>query len=329
MFVRHAYQACVSVVAGFSPRRLKPATTNELTEIAKTGQSGLIELLGRAPQMKGHEEKIMKKGFTLIELLVVITILAILAGAALPYVQAYVEESRLAKAKSDLDEISRALVVYETREGEYPDSDVKLLAGRYLNKSPIDPWGSPFQVSNKSGSVFSRGPDRKDSTMVGGVLADDADNIIVPYQPPLALVNVKWIDRNQNGVFDSDNIPDQLQFNFSRKLTPTEVVMTNTNLNGWFRFSPDGGASGDITNWVQAYGGGLSTPDVLSNQKTVNISLLDTYNPATAVVIGKAYVVVSTPNVDGTANNGDELSDIDTIPNLCISSQKVVILPQQ
>ena len=46
----------------------------------------------------------MKRGFTLIELLVVITILAVLAGAAMPYVQSYVEEARLAKAKTKLFE---------------------------------------------------------------------------------------------------------------------------------------------------------------------------------------------------------------------------------
>jgi len=99
----------------------------------------------------------MKRGFTLIELLVVITILAVLAGAALPYVQSYVEESRLAKAKTDLEEIARAIMVYETREGDYNASDVLLLTGRYLNKSPIDPWGKAYAVSTESGTVYSSG----------------------------------------------------------------------------------------------------------------------------------------------------------------------------
>ena len=46
--------------------------------------------------------------FTLIELLVVITILAILAGAAVPYVQNNLDDARISTAKSDLNEIRNA-----------------------------------------------------------------------------------------------------------------------------------------------------------------------------------------------------------------------------
>jgi len=166
----------------------------------------------------------MKKGFTLIELLVVITILAVLAGAALPYVQNYVEESRIAKAKTDLEEIARALAVYETREGDYPDidtignpvagivdgiSDVSQLTGRYLNKAPIDPWGKPYVINIFSGTVYSSGPNRT---------AADDDDISVPYQPPLSLVAAKWVDKNQTGSVDDINVPDEVHLYFSRVL---------------------------------------------------------------------------------------------------------------
>ena len=166
----------------------------------------------------------MKKGFTLIELLVVITIIAILAGAALPYVQNYVSESRQAKAKSDLDEIARALVIYESREGDYNKKTVEDLTGRYLDRSPIDPWGVPYVVATESGIVYSLGPDRKDSD-AGDEFA--FDNIEVSYVPPLALVSVKWVDKNKSGAVDTQNVPDELHLTFSRKLASnTDYVNT-------------------------------------------------------------------------------------------------------
>jgi prepilin-type N-terminal cleavage/methylation domain-containing protein len=278
----------------------------------------------------------MKKGFTLVELLVVITILAVLAGAAIPFVQAYVEESRLAKCKADLEEISRALVVYETREGEYPDSDVKLLAGRYLNKSPIDAWGSPYMVDRLAGTVFSKGPDRKDKNDAGGN-ANDADNIVVAYQPPLALVSAKWVDRNQNGVLDSDNVPDQLLLTFSRKIDMTSDDCIAANINKWLFISYDGdpakATSVQMARYVQAFNETaqtyLSTPDILTSSKDVLVSLQSPYDIAatTKAVLGKAFLVINDPkgNVSGVAD-GDEIKDI--VGNLSLSSQKVIIIPQ-
>lgn len=158
----------------------------------------------------------MKKGFTLIELLIVITILAVLAGAALPYVQSYVAESRISKAKSDLDEIGRALAIYEAREGDYSKTDVSLLTGRYLNKAPIDPWGQPYFINASSGLVVSAGADR---------VLNNEDDVTFPYQPPLALVQVKWVDVNQTGAVDFQNASDTLQLIFSRKVqTPISGI---------------------------------------------------------------------------------------------------------
>ena len=170
-----------------------------------------------------------RSGFTLIELLVVITILAILVGAALPYVQNYVAESRISKAKSDLEEIKRALAVYETREGNYNDSTLNLLTGRYLNSLPIDPWGKSYVVATGAGIVFSSGPDR---------INNNLDDIAMNYQPPLALVSVKWVDANNSGAVDTQNISDYLQLMFSRKIVATSPALVSPNeAHKYFRWT--------------------------------------------------------------------------------------------
>ena len=269
----------------------------------------------------------MKKGFTLIELLVVITILAVLAGAALPYVQNYVEESRIAKAKTDLEEIARALAVYETREGDYNKADVSDLTGRYLNNAPVDPWGNAYVVATDSGTVYSAGPDR-----LSAVAADKYDDIQVPYQPPLALVSVKWVDKNQSGAVDVQNVPDQLQLVFSRKISRVTAECIAANVNAWFTISPDGDSANDeaiATTFVQTVGEGSYDPVVLtSNPKTMVFSLKDGYDPtANPLSLGAAYVYVAdSKGADGAVGGGDDLSD--KANNLALTNQKVKILPQ-
>jgi len=241
----------------------------------------------------------MKRGFTLIELLVVITILAILAGAALPYVQSYVEEARIAKAKTDLEEVARALTVFETREGDYTATDVRDLTGRYLNKAPIDPWGKTYFVATAAGVVKTGGPDRDINT--------EEDNISVPYQPPLALVQAKWVDRNQTGAVDTQNIPDQVQLYFSRQVNATSTDFDeDTELNKIFTITSDPLAM--ETQFVSA------SSALLLNKKVLVLTVKST-----------ADFTVGSDSISIKPNHGT-LKDM--FGNLAIASQAVVIQPQ-
>lgn len=68
--------------------------------------------------------KHVEKGFTLIELLVVITIIAILASAAVPTFNAVQDKANQSNAAGNAKQIITALRLYSSDEnGTYPDSD--------------------------------------------------------------------------------------------------------------------------------------------------------------------------------------------------------------
>ena len=153
----------------------------------------------------------LRKGFTLIELLIVITIIAILAGAAVPYVQDYVEDARYAKAKADLDEIRNALIRYEVDRGTtYTAANIGTLVGPYLSAALVDPWGGAYEIDNLKSRVISGGPD--------GDTATTGDNVTVDFRPPLALSKAYWEDTNQDGVVsdDTSGTGDTLVLKFTR-----------------------------------------------------------------------------------------------------------------
>lgn len=251
-----------------------------------------------------------KNGFTLIELLVVITILAILVGAALPFVQNYVNESRISKAKSDLDEIARALMVYETREGTYNSKKIDHIVGRYLNNSPVDPWGVAYIVATEAGIVYSCGPDR---------IADNYDDISANYQAPLALVNVKWVDANSTGAVDTQNRQDYLMLQFSRAISATnsDAIMNPATAHQYFVLSSTDSAS-------------ISSTFEWSNFKLDNSGTLITLPLASGVVNAftagsDTLTIVSVSNDSGLHDMAS--STFNPTGNACMASQPVVIMP--
>lgn len=176
----------------------------------------------------------LRKGFTLIELLIVITIIAILAGAAIPYVQDYVEDARIARAKADMDEIRTALMRFELDRGiPYSASSTADLVGPYLDKAPIDPWGVPYRISATSSIVLSYGPNRdsdyNDLAVAAGAAGTSGDDIARDFRAPLALSKAYWIDVDKSG---SVTVNDKIKVRFTRPALVTDIQAMNQT--EWF-----------------------------------------------------------------------------------------------
>ena len=155
----------------------------------------------------------MKKGFTLIELLIVITIMAILAGAAVPYVQDYVEDSRIAKAREDLGELRNAIMRYEVERDrlfdpavDAPGANVKerlanwqqMLVGPFMTQALTDPWGRPYYFSNAASMVFTAAEDGDKNTNI----------ISVDCRPAMAPTRAWWYDVDRNGAVTENDYVD-------------------------------------------------------------------------------------------------------------------------
>lgn len=114
-------------------------------------------------QLKRNERVVRRghgqAGFTLVELMVVIAILAILASVVGVNVLGAFGEGNRAAAKSQIQSLRDAVVMYKLEHHKMPP-DLNALVNNskrnYLNQStvPKDPWGHDY-VYQQNGSEFT------------------------------------------------------------------------------------------------------------------------------------------------------------------------------
>lgn len=141
-------------------------------------------------------KNIKQKGFTLIEIMVVLVILGVMAALVVPRVLGRADDARKVAAKSDIASLMNALKLYNLDNMRYPTNAQGLEAltqkpsvapipsnykdGGYLEKLPVDPWGSPYQYQNpgKHGEidVYSFGPNGQSAA------GDNGEGVIGSWQ---------------------------------------------------------------------------------------------------------------------------------------------------
>jgi general secretion pathway protein G len=132
--------------------------------------------------MKLNTQK--RDGFTLLEIMLVVMIIAVLAASAIHFMGGNVELAKDVTVKTDLENISTQLKIYQTMNGFLPTTDQGLSAlvtrpdsdpkpsewHQLLTKVPEDPWHNPYLYENPgkhnpdSFDLYSAGPDRKPGT---------------------------------------------------------------------------------------------------------------------------------------------------------------------
>ena len=110
----------------------------------------------------------MKKGFTLIELLVVIGMIAILTGAASSSVMKARKRSQIARAETEVREMTNAILSYENWDD---DHSLKSIASRFGTWTDAKEGDLDFilgGVQTKQGQV----PVLYNAAIVGGAVRD-------------------------------------------------------------------------------------------------------------------------------------------------------------
>lgn len=158
-------------------------------------------------------------GFSLIELMVVLLILGVILTIAADQYLSDANYVRLKRATVDLEEISKAIRMYQIREEKsfpvatFTPEYLKSFIGTYFEKEPpLDPWSRPYRNNSNLGVVYSVGPDGRDGFAEADL--DSKDDILVWYMPKgFFVTRAEYVDANHSNSLD---FGDYIEISFSR-----------------------------------------------------------------------------------------------------------------
>jgi general secretion pathway protein G len=131
-----------------------------------------------------RQRRLSIRCFSFIEIMVVVVIIAVLAAIVMPKFTGRAQEARENACGSQISIFQTSLSTYELDSGTFPTTAQGLEAlfkkptsppvplnwrGPYLDKIPLDPWGSPYVFkcpgthNIHSYDIYSLGPDKTES----------------------------------------------------------------------------------------------------------------------------------------------------------------------
>lgn len=163
---------------------------------------------------------VRKEGFSLIELLIVLLVISTIMIFAVEEYRRYIEDAKISRAKADIDELIKAVRLYNVREGRdfeiatFSLQNLGNFVGTYLEKEPPrDPWGNFYLHSAEVGAVFSKGPNGR-ADILATVASGTPDDIVARYLPEkFFITKAEYVDANLNHLID---FGDYLEVKFSR-----------------------------------------------------------------------------------------------------------------
>lgn len=117
----------------------------------------------------------IRAAFTLMEMMVVVAILVVLVGVAVPIYIRYLDDSKVKRARTDVETLTKVVETFYYEHGHYPEHLRELVTpptGKaYIKQTALlDPWDQEYesslpnvgqnmaQISGEGPDIFSRGP---------------------------------------------------------------------------------------------------------------------------------------------------------------------------